>query len=93
MKDKDYVPDHTAHIQRTGYPLGGMECADNELPICARCGQEIGWQEKAYHLEDGWVCEDCLAEDLDDMGLESLAMSLGIDTAFAWQLGLEVLYG
>lgn len=78
MELKHYLPDHTATIQRTGYPAGTLE-----LPICDRCHQEIGWEERIYRLEDGWVCEDCFKEDLEDLGLFEIAVALGVQTSSA----------
>jgi hypothetical protein len=73
-----YVPDHTETIQRTGYPLDAVE-----LPVCARCQGEIGWEERIYYLEDGWVCEDCFKEDLEELGPIEIALALGVETAIA----------
>lgn len=74
----DFLPDHTEHIQRTGYPLDHAD-----LPVCANCGQEIGWHERVYRLECGWVCEDCFKDELEDLGLCEIALALGIECATA----------
>ena len=76
--NRDDCPDHTETIQRTGYPLDAVE-----LPLCARCQGEIGWEERIYHLEDGWVCEDCFMEDLEELGPIEIALALGVETAIA----------
>lgn len=72
------MPDHTAWIQRTGYPEGAKE-----LPLCAACGQEIGWDERVYNMDCGWVCEDCFIEDLKELGPMEIALALGVETDIA----------
>lgn len=81
----DYCPDHTETIQRTGYPFGARE-----LPLCAMCHQQIDWEDRVYFLEgDGWVCEDCFKEDLEDLGLMEIALALGVETSLAADVGDE----
>ena len=77
------VPDHTDHIQRTGYPLGAE---DNAADQCEECGEFVYGGENMFLWGSQWVCRDCFKELLEIRmikDLVSFAEMLGISTKTA----------
>ena len=77
------VPDHTAHIQRTGYPLGAD---DNIADQCEKCDEFVYDGENMFLCDNQWVCRDCFKELLKIRmikDLVSFAEMLGISTKTA----------
>ena len=77
------VPDHTDHIQRTGYPLGAD---DNIADQCEECEEGVNAGERMFLYGGRWVCRACFKDFLRIRiisDLESFAEALEISTKTA----------
>lgn len=82
MKNFD-IPDHTAYIQHTGYPLGAD---DNIVDQCEECEEGVNAGERMFLYGGRWVCRACFKDFLRIRiisDLESLAEALEISTKMA----------
>lgn len=77
------TPDHTAYIQRTGYPLGAD---DNIVDQCEECEEGVNAGERMFLCGGRWVCRACFKDFLRIRiisDLESFAEALEISTKMA----------
>lgn len=77
------TPDHTAYIQRTGYPLGAD---DNIVDQCEECEEGVNAGERMFLRGGRWVCRACFKDFLRIRiisDLESFAEALEISTKMA----------
>lgn len=82
MKNFD-VPDHTAYIQSTGYPLGAD---DNIVDQCEECEEGVNAGERMFLCGGRWVCRACFKDFLKIRiisDLESFSEALEISTKTA----------
>lgn len=77
------APDHTAYIQRTGYPLMPE---DNIADQCEECEEGVNAGERMFLCGSRWVCRACFKDFLRIRiisDLESFAEALEISTKTA----------
>ena len=72
----DYLPDHTAAIQATGYP-GSIEY--KPIAYCDSCKQEVYRGERMYRFEGDKLCPECFRDIVMDMPLDQLAAQMSVD--------------
>lgn len=69
----------------------GERYSEFQAPICANCGEEIPLMEWKIEipygfggLAEGWVCEECFGEWLDELTISEVADYMGLTVKGNW---------